>query len=124
MTNWICFGILTLPWIIIPLGAIADPFRLPKAMFFDIWCLGLIAIVFSKGLKNLYRNKYLSWLSVWIFITFIFNYFFPFAYTINNRSLINLWTLQPMIHIILASMATFLVLSRLEKDDFLKIAKM
>ncbi len=123
MTNWICFGVLVLPWVIIPLGAIADPFRLPKAMFFDIWCLGLIAIVFNKGLKNLYRNKYLSWLSAWIFITFIFNYFFPMAWTINNRSLINLWTIEPMIHIILALVVSFLAMSYLDKDDFLKIAR-
>lgn len=117
----ICF--LLLPWIIIPNGKLADPFRLPKATFFDFICLGLICFSICNGLRKKYVNKYLSWFCIWVFITIGINWYLPFTLTFNNRQAINIWTLEPTIHFILALWSSYIALSYFEEGDYKSIAK-
>lgn len=123
MTNFLYWCILIIPWVILPMNKIADPFRLPKAMFFDLMCLAIITISFIKGTRFYYKNKYLGFFLIWVFITFFFNWFLPYSVTQNNRQLINIFTLEPMLHLILAVIASFLVMSTLDKEDFKKLTK-
>lgn len=107
----------------IPMKGLADPFRIPKASFFDITCLGIICMAFMTGLRKRYFNKYLSYFIAWLFITIIFNWYLPFSITLNNRQSINIWTLEPTIHLFLAIPAIFIMCSYFELDDFRKISK-
>ena len=123
MVNIINLAILIFPWVLLPIRGNEDPFRLCKSSFFDIFCLALIAYGIINGCHKKYSNKYLGYFSIYLFITFIFNWYFPFSLSIDNKQWLNISTLEPMLHIILALFATYIALSNLEKEDFPKITK-
>lgn len=107
----------------IPNDKLADPFRIPKAVFFDLICMGLICFSLNTGLRKRYFNKYLAWFSSWVFFTIFLGFYLPFSLSFNNRQMINLTILEPMIHFILGLWASYVVLSYFDKDDYLKIAR-
>lgn len=112
-----------MPWIVVPLKGINDPLWVPKEAFFDIICLGAIVLSFKDGLNFKYQNKYLMWFTGWVFLTVIFNWYFPFVFSFNQRQLLNIWIIFPYIHFILALFTTYIVCSTLQAIDFIKIAK-
>lgn len=119
MVNVLVVAILIIPWLIIPFSNIPDPTRLVKAAFFDLTMLGIIVMAIKNGLKFEYKNKYLSFLIGWVFITFLFNWYYPILRGFGY----NVGTLDSMIHITLASIATVLVCSNFDKVDFIRCAK-
>lgn len=123
MTIFFLICIFLLPWVIIPSCNLADPFRIPKATFFDLICLGMICFSFYTGLRKRYFNKYLSWFLIWLFIVIGLNWYLPFTLSFNNRQTVNLWILEPMLHLILAIFLSYIALSYFDKDDYIKIAK-
>lgn len=123
ITNFFITGLLLIPWIFIPLPRMADAFRLPKATFFDLICMGMIVLSLFKGVNLRYINKYLAMFVGWVFITILFYWYVPYTNTINNTQQINFFIISPMIHFILGLWATYIALSVFEKEDFIKIAK-
>lgn len=119
MVNVLVIAILIIPWLIIPLNGIPEPTRLIKAAFFDLTMFGIIVMCLKNGLKFEFRNKYLAWASGWVFLTFIFNWYYPL-----DRGLgYNAGMLDSMVHFILAIVATILVCSNFERVDFIRCAK-
>ena len=123
MTTFFTLCLLVIPWVIIPLPGIADPFRIPKSVFFDLICLGMIYLSLARGFFFNYKNKYLSWFTLWVFITIFINWFLPFSLTFNNRQTLNFWAIEPIIHFILALWLSYIALCVFDKEDFLRIAK-
>lgn len=100
-----------------------DAFRFPKEVFLNLTFFGIIALAFKDSLNFRYKNKYILFFISWVFITFIFNWYLPLTFPINGKSLINLWTIQPMITFTLALFASHICMSSLMKDDYIRIAK-
>ena len=123
MTKFICFCILLMNWIVIPIKGVDDQFRLPKETFFDIVCMGIIVIALYRGVRYLYNNKCLAWLTGWVLATVFFNWYIPYTNTFGGVQTIKYITISPTLHFILALVATFMALSTLEKKDFVTIAK-
>jgi hypothetical protein len=119
MVNVIVIAILIMPWLILPFNNIPDPTRLIKAAFFDITMFGIIVMALQNGLKFEYKNKYIAWLSAWVFITFIFNWYYP----ILRGEGFNVGLIDSMIHFTIAVIATLLVCSSIERIDFIRCAK-
>lgn len=119
MVNVLVIAILIIPWLILPFNNVPDNTRIIKAVFFDLTMLGIIVMALKDGLKFEFKNKYLAWLAAWVFITFIFNWYYPILRGIGY----NVGTLDPMIHFTLAVMATMLVCSNLERVDFIRCGK-
>lgn len=119
MVNVLIISILIIPWLIIPLNHIPEPTRLIKAAFFDLTMFGIIVMAMKNGLKYEYKNKYLSWLAAWVFLTFAFNWYYPIDRGIGY----NVSILDSMIHFTLAIIATILVCSNFERSDFIRCAK-
>lgn len=122
MVNWIIFGILTLPWICVPINGISDQFRYPKAAWFDFICMGIIVLAFKRGLKFNYINKYLSWFVGYLFFTIILNWYYPLIFSKQGLQF-NFYTISPTLHFIFIIFSSYVCLSVLDKEDFLKIAK-
>ena len=124
MVNFFVTCLLIMPFLVNPFKDVLAPFRLPKELFFDIICLGMIYFALKDGVKFLYKNSLLALLSLWVFITIIFNWYLPLLFSTETRGLeINLWTLLPQIHFILALIASYIALSTFERDDYVRIAK-
>lgn len=119
MVNIIVIAILIIPWLIIPINGIPEPTRLIKAAFFDFTMMGIIVTALLNGLKFEYRNKYLAYLSAWIFFTIACNWYYPLVRGIG----FNAGTIDSCIHSILAIVATILVCSNFERSDFIRCAK-
>jgi len=122
MTKLIQLGILILPWVFLPkafMPAPYDQFRTAQEVCFNLICLGIIFFSFKDGLKYLYRNKYLAVLVSWIFITFWFNFYYPYA----MKGVINISLIVPMVHTLLVVWTSFIALSYLDSDNFIEIAK-
>jgi hypothetical protein len=86
--------------------------------------MGLICYSFATGLRRRYFNKYFSWLLIWVFAVIIINFYIPFSLNfIKSGKALNIWTLEPMLHIIFAVWASYIALSYFEQDDFVKIAR-
>ncbi len=119
MVNIIVIAILIIPWLIIPFNGIPEPTRLIKATFFDFTMMGIIVTALLHGLKFEYRNKYLAWLSGWIFFTIACNWYYPLVRGIG----FNAGTIDSCIHSILSIIATILVCSNFERSDFIRCAK-
>lgn len=119
MVNVIVIAILIIPWLFIPLNTIPEPTRLIKDCFFDLTMFSIIIMALQNGLKFEYKNKYLAWLSGWIFFTFIFNWYYPIimGYGYNAGSI------DSMLHVLLSVVATILVCSNFERIDFVRCAK-
>lgn len=122
MTNFFISCLMIMPWLFLPLK-ISEPFRGPKATFFDLMCLGMISLAFYYGFRFTYKNKLLFWFSMWVFITCFFNWFLPFTLTFNNQTQINIVTIEPMIHFILGLFMTLIALSYFTKEDYTRIAR-
>lgn len=124
MVNWICGVILAMPWVVWANGILLEQFRGPKAVLFDIFCMGIIVISLLRGLLFQYKNKFLAYLTAWIFALSAWVWFIPLCYKTEQSVLgvFNLWTVEPIIHFLLAVIATYLALSSLTRDDFYKIA--
>lgn len=119
MVNVLVIAILVIPWLIIPVNGLPDPTRLIKASFFDITLFLIIVMALKQGLKYEYKNKYLAFLSAWIFLTFVFNWYYPL-----DRGLgYNAGTIDSMIHVTLSIVATLFVCSSLARIDFVRCAK-
>ena len=112
-----------MPWLVVPLAGLFEQFRAPKAAFFDIMCMGIIVISLFRGLQVRYVNKYLAWLSAWVFFTIFFNWHVKVILATPKGFVFNAWTIEPTIHFMFALWATYLVISTLEKADFEKIGK-
>lgn len=112
-----------MPWIVIPVQGVVDQFRLPKATFFDLICLGMIGISFFRGLNFRYGNKYLFWFCIWGFISIFCYWYIPFTNTYGNMQNINFFTIAPTIHFLLALWASFITLSYFQEEDYKKISK-
>jgi hypothetical protein len=101
-------------------------FRLPQGMFLDFIFLGMIAIAMIKGININYKNKYLGWFLAYLFLHFMVKWFIPMGLEFKQIGRIlamqQLWILEPMIHIFLATFVTVLVMN-FTKEDFVKIAK-
>lgn len=119
MVNIIVIAILIIPWLIIPLNGIPEPTRLIKAAFFDFTMMGIIVMALLNGLKFEYRNKYLAFLSAWVFFSMACNWYYPLVRGIG----FNAGTIDSCIHSILAIVATILVCSSFERKDFIRCAK-
>lgn len=110
---------MIIPWLFTPQGYPVDQLRTLKATFFDITCLAIIAYSFFTGLRQQYRNKYLGMFVGWIFLSFIFNFYSDFTLKAGFR----VWNIEPMIHSILAIWTVYILLSVLEKEHYLILAK-
>lgn len=119
MVNVVVIAILIIPWLILPFNHLPDCTRLIKAAFFDLTMMAIIIMALKNGLKFEFKNKYLSWLCGWIFLTFIFNWYYP----IDRGLGVNIGTLDSMLHFTLATIATILVCSSFDKSDFIRCAK-
>ncbi len=119
MINLIILAILILPFAIIPFPNIPEPTRLIKEVLFDFAMLGIIAIAMKNSLKFEYRNKYLSWIIIWGFFQIGFNWYYPMVRGFG----FNVGTINESIHFILASIATILFCSSVEKNGFIRISK-
>lgn len=123
MAYLISIFLLVIPWIFIPIPEVSNQLRLPKAFFFDFLCLGIICWGICYGLKFTYKNKYLSWLSLWVFVTMIFNWYIPFLVGSGGSPRFNVWCIDSYIHYLLALITSWICMSYLEKKDFITIAK-
>ena len=119
MVNIIVIAILIIPWLIVPFNGIPEPTRLIKAAFFDFTMMGIIVTSLLHGLKFEYKNKYLAWLSAWIFFAMACNWYYPLIRGIGFNS----GAIDSCIHSILAIVATILVCSNFERKDFIRCAK-
>ncbi len=119
MVNVLVIAILIIPWLILPFNHLPDCTRLIKAAFFDLTMMAIIVMALKNGLKFEYKNKYLAWFAGWVFLTFIFNWYYPIDRGIGY----NVGFLDSMIHFTLAIVATILVCSNFERIDFIRCAK-
>lgn len=116
-------GILILPWVMLPINGLADGVRMPKYAFLDYIAMAIICFSIIKGVKFIYRNKYLGWLCIWTFITIHFNWYLPLMMSFDNTQIYNISTIQQTIHFILILFMAYCCLSNLTYDDFLLIGK-
>lgn len=119
MINILILAILIIPWLIIPVNSIPEPTRLIKSSFFDMAMMGIIVFALINGLKIGYKNKYLGWISGWIFFTFVCNWYYPLVRGFGY----NAGTIEGSLHYILALIGTIFVCSTFERNDFIRIAK-
>ncbi len=124
MTTFICVCLLVMPWIYIPLAIVREQFRIPQMAFMDLMFFGIITYSFLNGLRFAYRNKYFAWLVAWVSFNFWWGFVMPFNLVIQNKGRsVNIWMLEPMIHVLLGLWAAYIILSSLDRDDFARIAK-
>lgn len=114
---------MLIPWVLIPGMNLLDQTRTPKNCFFDLMCLGMIGIAFHQGIKFVYKNKYIAYFFWYFAFTAAWNWYFPLAYSINKVFRFNIWTVSPMIHVILATVLSYIALSTFERKDYDKIGK-
>lgn len=117
----ICLCIM--PWIILPIKGIEDQMRLPQSIFMDFIFFGIITMAVFRGLKYTYKNKYFAVLVGWVFLNFLYFFFCPFGFKTEQGRMLNIWMLEPMIHIILGIFASIAVFTCLDAEDFRKVAK-
>ena len=85
---------------------------------------GIISIFFLNGAKYVYRNKYLALLSAWIFLNIFLNFVIPFCTQLKEAGrVVNVSILEQMVCFILGLFVSYIILSSLEKEDYLRIAK-
>jgi len=119
MVNVIVIAILIIPWLIIPFNDIPEPTRLIKAAFFDFAMMGVIVMALINGLKFEYKNKYLAWFSIVVFVTMGLNWYLPLL----KGQGYNAGTIESCLHYILALTAFYLICSNFERSDFIRCAK-
>lgn len=119
MTNLIILAILIIPFAILPFAGIPEPTRFIKEVLFDLTMLGIIVIALKDGLRFEYKNKYLSWIAIWGFFHFTFNWYYPLIRGYGY----NAGTITESLHFILAVVATILFCGSTSKESFVRIAK-
>lgn len=119
MINILITEILILPWVFLPIKGI-DCMRLPKAVIFDLFFFAIISLGIIKGMTFSYKNKYLGLLAAWIFVTIGFNWYYPLLMGIGFNST----TIESSIHFLLSLVASIFVMSTLQKDDYIILARM
>jgi hypothetical protein len=115
--------LVVIPWMIFPRPDVYDQTRMIKAVFFDFACISIIIYGLYYGVINRYKNKILASLTLYIFVIQFFNWYKPLICSYNKQIVLNLWTIEPFLHFILAISASFIALSSLNKDDFKVIGK-
>lgn len=123
MTNLLVWSIIIMPFVCVPLNEIIEQFRMPKAVFFDFICMGIICIAIKNGLKFQYKNKYLAILAGWVFFIIFWNWYSPQLFAYGGKVVFNLACIESYIHFILGLFATLILCSTLERPDFIRIAK-
>lgn len=119
MINLIIFAIFILPWLIIPNNHLPEPTRIIKSAAFDFTMMAIICMAIINGLKYEYKNKYLGWLAITVFIGFALNWYYPLMVGFGY----NAGTIDSNIHFALSLFATICVCSTLERNDYIRIAK-
>ncbi len=119
MINLIIIALLVIPFLILPFQGIPEPTRLIKEVFFDFTMFGIITISLKNGLKVEYKNKYLSWLALWVFFQFGFNWYYPMVRGYG----FNAGTINESLHCVFAIVATILFCSYSDRDAFVRISK-
>lgn len=119
MINLIIWAILVIPFAILPFKGIPEPTRLIKETLFDFTMMGIIVFSIKNGLRFEYKNKYLSWIALWGFFQFGFNWYYPLLRGYGY----NAGTISESLHFLLAVIATLLFCSYVEKNGFIRIAK-
>ncbi len=115
--------LVILPWMIFPRPDVYDQTRMIKSAFFDFGCMAIIVYGLYSGSIQRYKNKILAILTGYVFIIQFFNWYKPQICSYNKTLLLNISTVTPMLHFILAVLATYFACSILKKDDFKVIAK-
>ena len=123
MVNFIIVMLLIMPWVLFPGANMEDQFRLPQALAMTIMFLGVIVWSFFYGNKYIYRNKYLALLATWMCATFLISFFIPYSIWEKSGRAVNLAALEPILHILLGLWALQIILSNIDKDDLIRIAK-
>ena len=123
MITFISILLLIMPWFFYPSQNVVEQFRLPQALIMDVMFLGVIAFSFLRGNLYMYRNKFLSWLTIWMFGSFIYYFFIPFSINTKNGRILNAMALDGIIHTILGLWAIQIILSNIDRDGLIKIAK-
>lgn len=126
MVNFLVICYLIIPWVFNPTPGVYEQMRLPKACFLDFIFMGMICISLMRGLNSQYRNKYLGWLSIWVFITIIFNWYNPIFLYKGEKGIIpayNAITIEGSLHFIFALFSSFIAMSFFDREDYRKIAK-
>ncbi len=123
MINFIIICLLLMPWVFFPSINIVDQFRLPQALIMDVMFLGIIAFGFNLGSRFVYRNKYLSFLVGWMFLTFTYYLFIPYCLETRMGRILNTAALEPIIHIVLGLFAVSIILANIDRKDLVRIAK-
>lgn len=119
MINLIILAILIIPFAILPFSGLPEPTRLIKEVLFDFTMLGIIVIALKNGLRFEYKNKYLSWIAAWSFFQIGFNWYYPMVRGYG----FNVGTINESIHFILATVATLLFCSYVDREGFIRITK-
>lgn len=119
MVNIIIWSLLIIPFAILPFKGIPEPTRLIKEALFDLAMMGIIFMSIRNGLRVEYKNKYLGWLFGWGIFHFIWNWYYPQVGGLG----FNAGTINECVHFLLASMATILFCSSVEKEGFVRISK-
>src|SRR3989339_923158 len=123
MTNIIVIAILLMPWIFVPDTSFIDQMRLPKAVFFDMVCMTIIASCFISGQRFQYKNKWLGIMLLMIMAGLFMNWYFPYMIQIENKRVLNMWNLSASIHAILGIVASFCIMTSLDRASYIRIAK-
>jgi len=123
MTNIIVIAVLLMPWIFLPDVSVIDQMRLPKAIFFDLVCIAIIASSFINGQKFTYRNKWFGAMFLVLMFSFLMNWYIPSMLNIDGKRILNIWNLSASIHVLLAFVASYCAMSSLDRTGYIRIAK-
>lgn len=124
MVNFFIICFLLIPWIFIPVNDLIDQLRIAKAVFFDMMCLGMIYFAIKDGFQMIYRNKWLAWLTLWIFFTIFMNWYLPLAMSKKSQGFAyNLGTIEASVHFILGIILVIIICSNFDRNDYIRVAK-
>ncbi len=119
MTNLIILAIILIPLAILPFSGLPEPTRMIKDTLFDFTMMGIICIAIKEGLRFEYKNKYLSWMAMYGFFQFGFNWYYPMLRGYGY----NVGTICESLHFLLAIIATLLFCSYADRQSFIRISK-
>lgn len=122
MKKFFIFAMMVIPWIVIPVTGIADQYRLPKDVFFDFICIGMLCFAIKDGLRFEYKNKYLAILLCWLGITFFVWWYYPYTFAFEGIERYGVFTVHSLIHIILAISASLVAMCTFTKEDYQNIS--
>lgn len=124
MVSFFIWSVLLIPWVILPVNGIVDQLRIPKAVFYDLVCFGMITFMFKEGIKATYQNKWLAILVGWIFFTIFMNWYVPILFNYTKDTVtFNFGTIEATLHFILSLFLFLCLVCNFGRDDFSRIAK-